>query len=559
MVRLVCIALASALLAACGSSSAVGTLRFHNKAPVTKVSDRKDTPKKPADHPFPEKLYFFDAVFYDRVDNYMKLDPPRRALDINSMGELPDSTWFTNRIGVRDLTLDEIRQGPNKYLEPDTSKKLTVTSSKVGGGSAGFIVKDARGDKYIIKFDEPHAPVTESATDVAVQRILWACGFNVPENSIIYFNRDDLVLADDAAVKDVFGNKRRMTEADVDEQLAKSYRREDGSYRALASKFLPGIPIGGYAMEGTRPDDPNDDIPHEHRRAVRGLYIVFGWVQQTDAKEDNTLDTYEKGSDGRHFVKHYLVDFGKSFGTSASIVKRPGDGHVENIDFEYIFLSLPMLGLWKRPWEGTTIPAIQGLGMFDAEHFEPGAWKSHAPYRPFDFADRFDMYWAAKIVIRFTAAQLRAAIDQGKFEDPRATDYLVETMVARQRKSARFAFEQVNPVDNFELAREGAGYRLCFDDLLVVYQLRPGSAAVTEYRGAVYDYAGKPVGWKSDAAPGGNKTACLGPFQPADGNDNYTVLRIDTKRIDQKLTPVEVHMAADPEGGAMRIIGVNRR
>ncbi len=550
---------AAATLAACGSTGTVGKLRFHNQDPVTKVNDRKDTPKKPADHPFPEKLYFLDAVVYSRVDNYMALEDPRRALDINSMGEVPDSTWFTNRIGVRDVSLDEIRQGPNVYLEPDTSQKLVVTSSKVGGGSAGFIVKDARGDKYIIKFDEPHAPVTESATDVAVQRLLWACGYNVPENSIIYFNREDLLLADDATVKDVFGNKRKMTEADVDEQLAKSYRREDGSYRALASKFLPGIPIGGFAQEGTRPDDPNDDIPHEHRRVVRGLYIVFGWVQQTDAKEDNTLDTYEKGPDGRHFVKHYLVDFGKSFGTSALIVKRPGDGHVENIDFEYTLLSLPAFGLWKRPYENTRTPDIQGLGMFDAEHFEPGAWKSHAPYRPFDFVDPYDMYWAAKIVMRFTADQIRVAVEQGKFEDPRAVDYLVETLVARQRKAARFAFEQVNPVDNFVLAQDGAGYRLCFDDLLVTYQLRPGTAAVTKYRATTYDYAGKATGWRADATAGTDKTACVGPFQPGASEDGYTIVRIDTRRIDDQLVPVEVHLAKDPASGAFRIIGINRR
>ena len=547
---------------ACGHSTAVGKLRFKNRAPVWKVNDRKDVAKKPADHRFPEKLYFFDVVFFDRIDNYMAFDAPRRAMNTNSLGEVPDSTWFTNRIGVRDLTLDEIRIGPNEHEVPDFTDKLTITSSKVGGGSAGFIARDGRGDKYVIKFDEPHAPVTESATDVAVQRLLWACGYNVPENSIIYFKRDHLVLAEDATVKDVFGNERKMTEADLDKQLGRSYRHPDGRYRALASKYLSGIPIGGFPQEGVRKDDPNDIIPHQHRRDVRGLFIIFGWVQQTDAKEDNTLDMWVEGEDGRHYVKHYLVDFGKSFGTSALIVKRPGDGHVENVDFEYIFLSLPAFGLWKRPYEDTFLPGLQGLGMFDATHFYPASWKSHAPYRPFDFVDRYDMYWAAKIIMRFTAAQIRAAVEQGKFEDPRAVDYLVETLVARQRKSARFAFGRVNPLDRFELLSPlegGGGHRLCFDDLLSSYRLEPGIGAVTEYRAQSFDFAGKSLGWRAKAAPGEQKSACVSGFQPSSSNGSYTIIRLDTSRAARELEPVEVHLATDPDTGSLRIIGINRR
>ena len=540
----------------------VGTLRFANQAPVWRVNDRQDVKNLPAVHPFPQKLYFFDAVLYDRIDNLMAIDEPRRAMNENSLGEVPDSTWFTNRIGIRDISVDEMRLGPNQYESPDMTQKLLVIQSKVGGGSAGFVIEDARGDRYIIKFDEPHAPITESATDVAVQRLLWACGYNVPENSIIYFTRDNLQLSSDATVKDTFGNKRRMTELDIDKQLARSYRAPDGTYRALASKFLPGIPVGGYVQEGVRPDDPNDRIPHEHRRDIRGLYILFGWLQQTDAKEDNTLDMWVEGDGGRHYVRHYLVDFGKSFGTSALIVKRPGDGLAENLDFEYIFKSVPAFGLWRRPYEGTLVPGIQGLGMFDAKHFRPEIWKSHAPYRPFDYVDPLDSYWAAKIVMRFTPALIRTAIEQGRFEDPRAVDYLTEVMVARQRKVGRFAFSQVNPLDSFELTLGPAGYRLCFDDLLNRYQLEPGMAAVTGYQARSFDYQGNKLGWQSDGKQSDHRSACVEGFRPAStpspAGDGYTIVRLDTTRAGKTLPPVEVHLATDPGTGALRIIGIER-
>ena len=40
---------------------------------------------------------------------------PIRAVNLNTLDEVPDSSWFTNRIGVRDLPITEIARGPNKF------------------------------------------------------------------------------------------------------------------------------------------------------------------------------------------------------------------------------------------------------------------------------------------------------------------------------------------------------------------------------------------------------------------------------------------------------------
>src|SRR6187200_3310436 len=34
------------------------------------------------------------------------------AKDVNTIDEVPDSSWFTNRIGSRPMTIDELRRGP---------------------------------------------------------------------------------------------------------------------------------------------------------------------------------------------------------------------------------------------------------------------------------------------------------------------------------------------------------------------------------------------------------------------------------------------------------------
>src|SRR3970282_1520885 len=40
---------------------------------------------------------------------------PSRALNVSTVDEVPDSSWFTNRIGVRDMPIAEIVRGPNKF------------------------------------------------------------------------------------------------------------------------------------------------------------------------------------------------------------------------------------------------------------------------------------------------------------------------------------------------------------------------------------------------------------------------------------------------------------
>ena len=36
----------------------------------------------------------------------------RRAQNLNTIDEVPDSSWFTNRVGTRPLTIDELVRGP---------------------------------------------------------------------------------------------------------------------------------------------------------------------------------------------------------------------------------------------------------------------------------------------------------------------------------------------------------------------------------------------------------------------------------------------------------------
>lgn len=556
------IAIAVALgVSGCAGSGAVGDMRFKNQPIVWRVNDRVDTPKKPKERTFARTLYHFDGFYHRRLTRLMEMHPTRRAQNVNALDEAPDSTWFTNRIGQRDMTVDEVRRGPNLDESPELHKPWTITGTKVGGISVGFIIKDARGMKYLLKFDDKAIPEMETATDVIVQRLLWASGYNVPEDDIVEFTRDDLVMAEDATVKDFFGNKRPMTRNDLEDNLAKVYIRPDGTIRGLVSKFLSGVPIGGYSREGRRGDDPNDHFDHELRRSVRGQYSIFAWLLHTDVKEDNSLDMWSEdpANPDHHYVIHYLVDFGKALGTMAVAGEAQHIGYAQVVDWEFLAKSWASFGLYKRPWEDVKAPKLTGIGLIESSEYDPARFKSNTPYFAMMDKDRFDAFWGAKILIRFTPEQLRAVVEEARYSDPRATDYMTRILIERQRKTARYWFTQVNPLDAFEVGKGTDGsYQVCYDDLTLKYQL-DAYAIDTEYDAESFDYAGDEIGWHVErVAPGADGRTCLSGIKPGTTNDSYTIVSIVTRRGGKDMPPAQLHMAADPATSELRVIGLRR-
>src|SRR5688572_3178868 len=57
-----------------------------------------------------------------------------RALNVNTLDEVPDSSWFTNRIGQRAMTVAEIVRGPDS-VDRLAIDEWIVTRDK---GPAGF-------------------------------------------------------------------------------------------------------------------------------------------------------------------------------------------------------------------------------------------------------------------------------------------------------------------------------------------------------------------------------------------------------------------------------------
>jgi len=545
-----------AVLAVGCAGSQVPDVRFANAPVVEAVDDRRDVPVKPIERDPGLLVYHFDGSFYRPVLRALELPRQRRAQGVNALDEVPDSTWFTNRLGTREITPDELRAAPGGVGSPEPHRPWTILSSKVGGMSVGFIITDARGLKFVLKFDPIGSPEAETAAQLITAKLLWACGYNVTDDYLVHFRREDLILAPDAVLKEPYGRGHgRLDRAELERKLAQIAIGPDGRIRGVASAWIGGVPIGGHSSDGVRPDDPNDRIPHELRRDLRGAYSIFAWLDHTDVKEANTFDTWveDPRDRSRHYVKHLLIDFGKSLGFLAITSGDPRTGFEYRYDWGAMLGGLLTLGTQQRPWEGRQLVGLRGVGMFDAETYAPGVWKPATQvYRPFLTADRIDKFWGAKILMRFTREQIRAAVDAAELTDPRAADYLVDTLVARQRATGHYWFARVNPLDGFALTDADA---LCFDDLAIVHGFAP--AAMTTYTVTRHDRRGRDVGGAFAVRAAARGGTCMGPVTLAAGPESYTIVRVSTSRPGFAGS-TDVHLARDPVSGAPRVIGLWR-
>ena len=443
--------------------------------------------------------------YYDFIENSFGRPGerrPRTAFNINTLGEAPDSSWFTNRHGRKRMSLEELARGPDRGTGPD-SGPWKVLRGKNEGVTPGFrLIEDSPGSRYALKFDPRGSLEMASAAEIISNKFFYAFGYHVPEYYIVYFRPDQLELGPGATITDTLGRRRRMDGRDIQEVLNRVGRTDDGRYRASASKILAGEPVGKFRYYGTRPDDPNDVFPHEHRRELRGLWMFSAWLNHDDSRSINTLDMLVK-EEGRQFIRHHLLDFGSTLGSGSVREQKPRAGNEYLWEPGIAFTRLFTFGFWDRPWILINYPEYPSIGKFEADRFRPENWKPEYPHPAFRNCLPEDGYWAAKIVMAFTAEDIRAIVKTGQISDPAAENYLIQCLIKRRDKIGRYWMNRVNPVDHFQIDPEG---RLHFEDLAVRHGFAkpPAAYLVSWYRydnqrdrkfliGRPEEYAGSPL------------------------------------------------------------------
>lgn len=392
----------------------------------------------------------------------------------NTLDEVLDGPWFQNRHAARRLTTAQLRRGAGDASPPSRERPWRALTARKYDVRPGILVADARNQMYLLRFDPPGRLEMSTGAEMVTSRVLHAIGYNVPEDYLVYFTRDQLEVSADSGRITSAGRQEALTDLDLDFFLADVASDPVRGYRAVATRIDPAWKslLGPYQVYGTRTDDPNDIVPHEHRRDLRGLFVISAWLNHHRMRAVNTFDILVE-DDGVPFIRHYLLDFFATLGAGEDGQKEARDGRESPLRFGQAVKHAIGFGLYTPDWMRASHPDAPAIGHLDFETFDPETWTPNQDIAP--FANRLpdDDFWGARQVMAFTDADIHALVATGEYSDPEAAAWIERCLRERRDSIGRAYFSKVVPLDRFRI---DAG-TLAFDDLAVEH----GFAAARQY------------------------------------------------------------------------------
>jgi hypothetical protein len=564
------------MLAACAQTEA----RFPLREPLQRDTDlepvyvscserpTKKDPKHEACAPEP----YVSPLVWDGLDNSVfrplaevfKVDPAGPAVNVNAIDEVPDSAWFTNRLGKRKLSREELLAGacrPEDILDGEraTPGSWHIDQGKPNGASAGFRIRVNGKQKFMMKTDTPLQPERPTAASAIGAAIYHAVGFYTSCEQIVYFDPKVLFLEPGLIVTDNSGVPRPFDQAALKKVFEQAGQRGP-LLRMQASAWLPGSLLGPFRYEGTRGDDPNDIIPHQDRRELRGARVLAAWIHHFDAREQNTMDSWiasdpERPDSSPGHVRHYYLDTSDSFGSEwdwDEISRRLGHSYL--LDWGYLAADFATLGLIERPWErAQRKPGFELFGYFSDRDFDPDSWRNEYPNPAFSRATEHDNAWMTRILSRLDRADIDALVELGEFTHPEHATYLADVLDRRlQRITARY-FARLSPLADprFESADE-----LCLTDLA----RRRGQWQSSDFRYRAQLWRAEGASALAPSARDAGRLCVPLPHArldgvPADDRRRYTIVLVDNG---QAKYPLAVHLYDRGAGNGFALVGLER-
>jgi hypothetical protein len=412
----------------------------------------------------------------EQVKNSLKKTGERHPADgviparaVNTLGEVMDGDWYVNRHAVRRMTIQELQRGPGNGNPPAAGAPWQVLVVKTFGANPGLLVADSKSQLFLLRFDPMGYEGLATGAEIVTSRLFYALGYHVPENYLVTFERAQLDANAEGQAVSSSGRPRALVSTDIDFFLRRVPVRAGQTYRAVATR-LPegrGSLLGPFQIWGTRRDDPNDIVPHEHRRDLRGLSVFEAWVNNANARAVGTQDILTT-ADGVSRIRHYLIDFTKSLGSGiVGGAKLAWEGNEPSFPgLDAIGRNIAGMGIVTPAWMKAKYPGLREVGSFEASTFEPAEWTTNQPIAP--FANRLpdDTFWAARQVMAFTDEEIRAIVQTGQYSKE-AEDWVTATLIERRNRIGRTFFTRVLPLDRFRMTANA----LEFDDLGATYGL----------------------------------------------------------------------------------------
>ena len=442
--------------------------RFYDDDPIARDPESGD-----ASGAVQSEIPLFYEYSYNLFVTERRTPSGIRALNLNTIDEVPDSSWFTNRIGTTTVSPEALARGPNESAKPNP-ERWVLLREKSAGTNPGFTARDANGQTWFLQFDSPHYPGGSTADVEIATKIFWALGYNQIETFITTFDPRNAVIDPKATFRRPSGARTPFTRDDMDTILERAARNADGTYRASAGRLIDGKVLGHFRYEGTRSDDPNDLVPHQHRRELRALRVFGAWMNFVDLKAANTLDALVVRN-GRSVIKHFLQDVGSSLGMANNY-------GVWEMGWEYFYdgpatrKRLLSFGFALSPWQTVPYTEYPSVGRIEGDAFDPRTWKPQTPTTAYTELRDDDAFWAARKVMAFDDDLIRAAVHTGEFPDAAAERHLADVLVKRRNAIGRTYLPAINPIVDVRLDDSS---RLTFDNAAVAAGF---AAAPTTYR-----------------------------------------------------------------------------
>src|SRR5262245_15236955 len=102
-----------------------------------------------------------DTNVYDFVVNQVGHPGERsnvKAMNVNTLDEVPDSMWFINRIGRKEIPIAELVRGPDSFPSTVSIDTWAISRDKGTGLQPGFRMVTPTGETYQIEVDPPSQP-----------------------------------------------------------------------------------------------------------------------------------------------------------------------------------------------------------------------------------------------------------------------------------------------------------------------------------------------------------------------------------------------------------------
>lgn len=499
------------VVVACGSPPVL----YPDREPMTQDPDTRPFAKMPREYESPFIWDKIDNLVFERFSRGLNVEVSAEAVNVNSLDEVPDSSWFVNR---REQDLATLGRGgckPDDRLVGDQGTGTwLVDKGKDNGSTLGFRIEIEGHGKYLLKADELHAPERASAASVIGAALYEALGFRSTCEQVVYFRPEQLKLAPNLTVTTNLGVTSAFDDAKL-KSILDSLPHRGALVRMQASRWLEQPVLGPFRYEGTRPDDPNDVVPHEDRRELRGGRVLAAWLNHWDSREQNTLDIWiatnpKEAKKSPGYVEHHIIDTSDTLGQHAlpdTLERRLGFSYV--VDWRDIGMDFVTLGLRVSPWDRAKVdPHVSRFGYFSARDFDPAGWKGAYPNPAFIRMTERDAAWMARRIARLGTPEIDAIVKSAQLSEPRDEAYIEATLIERQRRIFARYLTVLSPLTDVTVHADG---RVCALDLARQRGVYP--EARFHYRAEQATPGGRTA---LAVEPGPDGVLCTGPIARTD-------------------------------------------